>query len=198
MEKRVSWFDYVNSFGIVGALGVGAYQTRRLVTDARQRDAERRVERAIELYRDLVVEGDTAASFNRLSVLLRNMGAEKFKIHTWYLMDDTEFLPGNLLDPALAGVDTAFQDLYRVLWFFERTEAVLNFGLAEQEVMFQTIGFHCWWWGQLLWGVRSLKASDSIHRLAPLVAQWARENSKYELWVSRCTTDFGGAGPREI
>lgn len=49
----MSWFDYVESFGVIGALGVGAFLSRRLVLERKLRDEDRRTERALELYRDL-------------------------------------------------------------------------------------------------------------------------------------------------
>ena len=112
------WLDYVNSVGIVGAFAFAAFQTRRLVIDAQVRDKDRRVERALELYRDLVVEGDTATAFDQLSVLLRTEGDKRFGTNTWYLVDDGEFKRGGLLDPTVVGLDTTFQNLYRVLLVF--------------------------------------------------------------------------------
>ena len=56
------WTDYVDVVGIAGALGFSAVQTRRLVLDARKRDDDRRTERALDFYRDLVVDGDTAGA----------------------------------------------------------------------------------------------------------------------------------------
>lgn len=42
------------------------------MAEARERDSDRRTERSLELYRDLVVDVDTANAFHRLSVLLRH------------------------------------------------------------------------------------------------------------------------------
>ncbi len=193
----MGWPDYVNATGIVGAFAISAYQIRRLAVDARQRDADRRIERALELYRDLVVDGDTADAFNQLSVLLRNAGAKRFGVHTWIIVSDDEIASGGALDPALPGMDVAFQNFYRVLWYFERVESALYFNLIDPEVLFRTIGFHCWWWGQLLRGIHRPKASDALHKLAPKAAAWARNNGEYDRWLARCATDFDGAGPVE-
>ena len=192
------WLDYVNSVAIVGGFAFAAYQTRRLVTDARARDKDRRVERALELYRDLVVEGDTATAFDQLSVLLRTEGDKRFGTNTWYLVDDGEFKRGGLLDPTVVGLDTTFQNLYRVLWYFERVESALEFKLVDNAVMYRTIGYHCWWWGELLSKVHSPKAAHALHKLAPLAADWARRNHTYDDWRSRCLTDFNGGGPRPV
>jgi hypothetical protein len=198
MLEGPMWVDYVNSAGIVAALGLSAFQTRRLVLDSRERDVDRRTERALELYRDLVVEGDTSKAFEHLSVLLRNEGSRRFKVNTWYVLGDQDLASGGLLDPSLPGVDIAFQDFYRVLWFFERVESALAFNLIDPEVLFRTIGFHCWWWGQLLLNVHAPKASDALHALAPKAADWSREHRDYDRWLTRCVTDFNGDAPVEI
>jgi hypothetical protein len=192
----VAWADWVSAGGIVTAFGFSAYQTRRLVLDARQRDADRRTERALELYRDLVVEGDTANSFNNVSVCLRKEGSRRFHVYTWFLPTDAELGDGGIFDPGAADKSTLFEDLYRVLWYFERVESALYFELLDEHVLFRTIGFHCWWWGELLRGVEAPKASDSLRKLAPMAADWAHRNNDYDRWVSRCLTDFNGAGPR--
>lgn len=99
----MSWFDYVESVGVIGALAVGAFQTRRLVIDRRLHDEDRRTERALELYRDLVVDGDTANAFHRLSNLLRSVGTEQHGMTTWYVINDEDFKTGGLFDPASQG-----------------------------------------------------------------------------------------------
>ncbi len=191
------WVDYVNATGVVVAFGFAAFQARRLVTDARQRDKDRRVERALDLYRDLVVEGDTAAAFNQLSVMLRALGTKKHSTGTWLVLKDAESAPGGLLDPAVTKDDT-FQNLYRVLWFYERVETSLTFDLVDQEVMFRTIGFHCWWWDQLLHGIHAPKAAKALHELAPQAAAWARRENVFDDWVARCQTDFDGGPPTPV
>jgi hypothetical protein len=193
----LAWPDYVNAAGIVGAFAFSAYQIRRLVVDARQRDADRRTERALELYRDLVVDGDTADAFNNLSVYLRNKGTQRFGVNTWYIMADDDLADGGVLDPAKPGNDALFQCFYRVLWYFERVESALHFSLIDPEVLFRTIGFHCWWWGQILRNIHAPKASDALHDLAPKAADWARDNNDFDRWVARCMTDFAGAGPTD-
>jgi hypothetical protein len=188
------WFDYVNSAGIVGALGLTAFQTRRLLLDARDRDEDRRTERALDLYRDLVVDGDTAKAIESVSVMLRNAGGEKFGCVTWLVIGDEEFGPGGLLCPGTDEKDRIYQDFYRVLWYFERVENSLHFGLIQPEVLFRSIGFHCWWWGQLLRNIHSVKAVSALHVLAPRATEWARRNGEYDRWLTRCATDFD-AGP---
>jgi hypothetical protein len=190
------WFDYVNSAGIIGALAVGAFQAHRLSADARERDKDRRIERALDLYRDLVVEGDTALAFHELSVLLRTEGSRRFSTNTWYLIDDRELLRGGLLDPTVTGMKTSFQNLYKVLWFFERVQKSLEYNLIDSEVMYGTIGYHCWWWDQLLVKVRAPKAAAALHQLGPEAARWAMRHQCYDDWIARCADDFDGDGPK--
>lgn len=189
-------FELINAMGIIGALGVGAFQTWRAAQDARERDEDQRTERALELYRDLVVEGDTAAAFHRLSLALRRRGTECFGVTTWLLLSDEDFNSGGILDPMAAGSDSPFEDLYRVLWYFERVEVALHHHLVNEDVLMRTIGFHCWWWGELLRDVRAPKATAAIQALAPRAERWARSSGDYTNWIGRCASDFGGSGPR--
>ncbi len=193
----MGWVDVVNAVGVVGALGVGAYQLRTFAVEGRQRDADRRIERSLELYEDVVVGGDTAEAFHRLSVLLRHRGTEQFGRTTWLILTDDDFDPGGVLDPSATGVGTPFADFYRIIWFFERAENALDFGLLNEDVFFRTTGFHCWWWGQLLGQVSAAKAMKSLRGLAPRAEQWARTEGLLESWMSHCLTDFNG-GPAAV
>lgn len=171
-----SWFNYLNSAALIGALLVGAFQIRRLALDARERDRDRQTERALELYRDLVVTGDTASAFHRLSVLLRHKGSARHRGTTWYLMDDGGFQEGGMLDPSQVGPNTPFEDIYRVLWYFERVEISLRFNLVRADVLFSSIGFHIWWWGQILRNIHEPKSVQGLRQLEPLVVEWAKKH----------------------
>lgn len=193
------WFDLVNTVGIGGALAASIWQVRRLNVDATKRDDDRRVERALEFYKDLVVDGDTAAALNNLSVKLLAIGKKRHRVTTWYVMDDSDLQTGGLLDPRPEDPqDTLLQDFYRTLWWFQRAEAALRFGLVDEETLFDLTGFHCWWWGQLLVNVTSPVASRSQRELSARAAAWARTNGKYAYWESRCAKDFDNAGPTEL
>jgi hypothetical protein len=187
--------DVVNAAGVVGALATAAYQSRRLVLDARCRDEDLRTERALSFYRDLVVDGDTAQSFHRMSVLLRRQGTEKHGFTTWKVLRDDALTRGGLLDPDDPALEGPYEDLYQVLWFFERVDRALHFGLIHEEVTFSTIGFHCWWWGELLRELQAPKAARSIRELAPRAAEWAAKNGELQRWIEHCPMDFDGAGP---
>jgi hypothetical protein len=186
--------DVVNAIGVMGALGVAAYQSRRLVLDARCRDEDLRTQLALDFYRDLVVDGDTAQSFHRMSVLLRRDGTARHGTTTWTVLTNEALMRGGLLDPDDPSLEGPFQDLYQVLWFFERVDRALAFGLVQENVLFATVGFHCWWWGQLLRELTAPKAASAIHELAPRAAAWAVTAGEFDRWVDHCPTDFDGAG----
>lgn len=189
------WFELINAVSVAGALVAAAWQVSRSVRDARARDQDRRTERALELYQDVVADGATAEAFHRLSVQLRHSGSRAHGFTTWHLLSDDDFDAGGLLDPAQDGKPSPFADLYSVLWYFERVENSLTFGLVDREVLFSTIGFHCWWWAQLLQDVRRPKASHSVRRLGAQVEEWGTANGQHAAWSEHCTDDFGGHGP---
>ena len=85
-----------------------------------------------------------------------------------------------------------------MLWFFERTEIALRFNLVNPDVLFNAVGFHCWWWGQLLRNIQAPKATFALRNLAPRAAIWASENEVYKEWTSHCTSDFNGGAPIEL
>lgn len=179
---------------MVGALLLSAYQTRQLAADSRQRDEERRVELALNLYRDLVVDGDTANAFHRLSVGLRKVGTARHNTITWYLPKDDDLGVGGLMDPSADADGSDFADLYRVMWFFERAHIALTHGLIAKEVFFEAAGFHVWWWNEILRDIEGPKAMSALRALAVEVDSWARSTSRIDSWRSRCMTDFNG-GP---
>jgi hypothetical protein len=195
MTEIAAIADVVNAAGVIGALATAAYQSRRLVLDARCRDEDLRTERALSFYRDLVVDGDTAQSFHRMSVLLRRQGTEMHGFTTWRILRDDALTRGGLLDPDDPALEGPYEDLYQILWFFERVERALHFGLIHEEVTFSTVGFHCWWWGELLRDLQAPKAARSIRELAPRVAEWAAKNGELQRWIEHCPRDFDGAGP---
>ena len=130
-------------------------------------------------------------------MLLRHRGAEEYGITTWFVMTDAEFETGGMLDPSLTGLETPFEDFYRVIWFFERADNALKFNLLSHEVFFRTVGFHCWWWGQLLNKINTPKAMKSLRELAPQATEWAKRDGVYKSWLSHCATDFN-AGPGNL
>jgi hypothetical protein len=81
------------------------------------------------------------------------------------------------------------------MWYFERVRYSLDRHLLDEDVLFRTVGFHSWWWGQLLIHIRAPKASVALHELACRTEGWAVTNSEIGNWVARCSTDFDGHGP---
>ncbi len=106
-----------------------------------------------------------------------------------------------MLDPGVPENGAQYQDLYRVLWFFERVDNSLKFNLVDSDVLFTTIGFHCWWWGNLSRHVRQPKAAASLHRLAKDAESWARSTGDLVGWpavfdLDGVTATFRGARMR--
>lgn len=190
----VKYFEAISSIATVGAVLAALWQLRLGLIDGRARDDDRRVERALALYEDLVSEGATYEGFHRLSILLRQIGSSKHGVTTWHVVTDADLGPGGELDPANRERERAFADLYAVLWFFERCKLSLSRGLVSEDVLLETVGFHFWWWGQVLRGLHGPKASMAVHDLAARAEAWAAEQGVLDDWRSRCGTDFDG-GP---
>lgn len=187
--------EWLNSAGVLGALIFTGYQTRRSMVESRSRSASERVARALDLYRDLVVDGDTADAFHRLSNLLRMEGTRKCGTVSWMLLCDADLERGGFLDCPDDAVNTPFRDVYQVLWFFERAEIALEADLVDPEMFQKTIGYHCWWWAQILRDFEAPKAAQAVHKLGSLAERSAVEGELLDGWVERCLTDFGGSGP---
>lgn len=187
-------FTILSSFATVGALLAALWQLRRTAKDARMRDEDRRVERALKMYENVVSEGATFEAFHRLSLLLRDVGSRNYKKTTWHVLSDKDLDTGGLLDPRQKKREQEYADLYAVLWFFERAAIALRRGLVSKDILMESVGFHFWWWGQILRNLQSPKASVSVRELASLARLWAIENNLYEEWRKRCLNDFNG-GP---
>lgn len=188
----------IDSIGITGALLAALWQLYRANRDNRQRDADRRTERSLALYEAVVAEGSTYEAFHRLSVFLRREGTRMVGATTWRLLQDHDLEPGGLLDPSDRHNETPFADLYSVLWFFERVEISLDKGLVDREVLMQTLGFHFWWWGQLLCHLHGPKASSAIHHLSVEAQEWASAKGHLHDWRRRCQHDFDGQEAQKL
>lgn len=191
------FFEFINSVGTFGALCAAVWQLWRGRKDARARDGDRRVERALEMFDDVVAGGETAEAFHRLSVALRAHGSERHGVSTWHRLQDSDLTAGRFLDAEREERDRLFADLYTVLWFFERVDIALQRQLVDDDVLMQTLGFHFWWWGQVLLNLDGPKASASIHRLSLAAERWAAGNGMLDDWHRRCLTDFDGSGPKQ-
>jgi hypothetical protein len=187
--------EWLNSAGVLGALIFTGFQTRRSMVENRERSASDRVARSLDLYRDLVVDGDTADAFHRLSNRLRMEGTRKSGKATWMLLCDADLERGGFLDCPGDAVNTPFRDVYQVLWFFERAGIALEAGLVDPEMFHETIGYHCWWWAQILRDFHAPKAAQAVHTLGNQAEHSASASGLLDGWVDRCMTDFGGDGP---
>lgn len=190
----MEWFGPIESLATVGALVAVLWQLRQSVNDGRRRDEDHRVERALTLHEQLVAEGATQEGFHRLSVLLRRLGTAECGTSTWHVLSDTDLERGGCLDPHREDREQAFADLYAVMWYFERCQLALDRHLVSEDVLMSTVGFHFWWWGQLLRNLRGPKATQSVARLAEIARGWSANAGVIGDWHNRCATDFQG-GP---
>lgn len=190
--------DFINSVGTFGALCAAIYQLRRGVRDNQARDEERRVERALAMFDEVVAASGTSEAFHRLSVALRAHGSEKHGVSTWHCLCDADLGGGQFLDATHATRDRLFADLYTVMWFFERVETALRYRIVNRDALLTTLGFHFWWWGELLHKLQGPKAIHSLHDLAKTAQGWAAARGELDDWCRRCQTDFGGLAPRRV
>ena len=191
----MDWIDFAESIGILGALAVGLWQLRQSNADSRRRDEDARTERSLQLHNDIVAEGATHEAFHELSVFLREEGSTRYGATTWYLLNDEDF-SGRGLMAQRGSDDRHFRHVYTVLWFFERAEIALKYGLVNEKVLLHSVGYHIWWWNELLLDLHHPKAMDSLERLAIRAAEWASAEGVLDDWKSRCSTDFNLQPPR--
>lgn len=190
----VGVFEVISSLATLGALLAAIWQLRQAVLAGRVRDEERRVERALVLYEQVVSEGATYEAFHRLSVLLRRLGTAEHGITTWHVVSDEDLNEGGVLDAGDQSREQAFADLYAVLWWFERCLTALDRHLISEDVLMETAGFHLWWWGQMLRELHGPKATRAVRDLGANADAWAQRRGVLDDWRRRCGTDFKG-GP---
>lgn len=194
----MSVFEVLSALATVGALCAALWQLRLGLMDGRARDEDRRVERALALYEDLVADGATYEGFHRLSILLRHIGSATYGETTWHIVSDADLEQGGELDPTRIDREQAFADLYAVLWYFERCRLALTRNLVSEDVLMETVGFHFWWWGQVLRDLHGPKATEAVHDLARRAATWAASQGELDNWSQRCPTDFGSGPALEV
>ncbi|MFT4158123.1 MAG: hypothetical protein QM630_09410 [Microbacterium sp.] len=196
MEVSV-WFDVLASVATVGALVAAIYQLWIANRDRRDSERSLRAERAMRLYEEVVAGGYTAVSFHELSLYLRKHGSEM--LHdgdvTWHVVSDADLRAGGLLSPSSEAREKAFANLYTVMWFFERASASLEAHVVDDSSCFRALGFHIWWWDQLLRDLSEPKARAALGRLAVWVTSKAHAEGVLDDWVGRCATDFDGGPP---
>lgn len=192
----MDWINAVGQLATAGALIAAIWQLRQGVIDARLRDRDRRVERALGYYESVVAEGETQRAFHRLSVALRLQGSKDHGMTTWHVVYDRDLEAEGFLDPTDAGKTQLFADTYAVLWLFERCELALHRQIVDRDMLMETLGFHFWWWSQMMRGLQSPKAAAAVHRLGTMARTWADDRGRLDEWHARCATDFEGAGPR--
>jgi hypothetical protein len=197
-RATVSVLEALTSIATIGAVLAALWQLGLVVMDGRARDEDRRVERALALCADVVAEGATHEGFHRFSILLRRLGSKTHGATTWHVVRDADLEVGGELDPQRGDREQAFADLYAVLWFFERCEVSLNRKIVSEDVLMQTVGFHFWWWGQVLFELHAPKATVSVHALAVRAEQWAKSQHHLDDWKRRTEFDFDGGTAKDL
>lgn len=188
-------FEALTSVATVGALAAAIWQLWVGNRDRRDAEQSTRSDRAMKLFEEVVAGGDTAKSFHDLSVYLRKLGTGGNSDVTWYLSGDRDLSQSGVFSPAQKESEKAFANLYTVLWFFERVDGALQSRVIDAETCYRTLGFHIWWWDQLLRGVTTPKARASLTTLAEWVISEAFARGDLANWISRCSSDFAGGGP---
>lgn len=186
-------FDGLASVATVGGLGAAIWQLYVGNRDRRANEQSHRAERAMRLFEDVVAGTPTAEAFRALSVYLRNAGSTPGTV-AWYLPSDADLTGEGVFAPSDPGREEAYANLYTVLWFFERAEASMESNVVDPKAMFKSLGFHMWWWGQVLRDLHAPTPKVSLERLALRAEEAAAISGELDQWSVRCDGDFGG-GP---
>ena len=174
-----TWIQAIT--GLTVAVG-GSIGVIREVKGAKARGAD---DRTIQLHRDLTT-GEIGAVRDRFTELMYRTG-EKIESGRCYR---PTFL--DLLHPRYSGEGNGrlcryprsmhapeesvpMQDLYKILWTFERINASLESKRLDAKLTLDLIGSHAVWWNQLL---ARISESDTMHRKSlNRFATWALSQS---------------------
>lgn len=160
-----TWIQAIT--GLTVAVG-GSIGVIREVRGAKARGAD---DRTIQLHRDLTT-GEIGASRDRFTELMYRTGQ---KLEAGHCFQPTFF---DLLHPRFSGEGNGrlsryprsmhapedlvpMQDLYKILWTFERINASLDSKRLDTKLTLDLIGSHAVWWNELLARVTE---SDTMHR----------------------------------
>lgn len=158
------------------------------------------VDRVIRFHEALTT-GEVVAARNRFTTLMWAVG-EAFQPGSCWQPSFSELLGSSWHLPSAGSsesrgrldlygdvpVETVpLQDLYLVLWQFERVAGAWSQGLLDEGLLLELIGPHAAWWNELLGRVSD---SDTIHRraLRELAGDVIRLRPELEGWAQ---ADFG-------
>lgn len=167
----------------VGALGFAWVQ----LGQARSATA---AERAIAAHRDLTV-GEVGEARDRLTTLFWQEGEGAFGRNVcWRPLSFAELLPPNgrlssYHDEVLDGDRSEpMRDLFKILWSFERIDAIRTGGAADEDLLHSLVAFHAVWWDE---AVRHITEADVRSRGALVsLAGWAVDrDGRLNDWVVR-------------
>lgn len=187
-------FDAITSLATVGALLAAIWQLHIGNRDRRAAEQSTRADRAMRLFEEVVAGGDTAKAFHELSVYLRHLGSDRSGTVTWRLPTDDDLHEGGAFAPVPGPTEQAFANLYTIMWYFERAKVSIDSNVVDRNATFETLGFHFWWWGQILRSLNAPKAKAALSHLSEWAEQEAARRGILDDWSARCSTDFD-AGP---
>jgi hypothetical protein len=190
--------DLFQTLGVLAAIAFSTYQIILLRKDANRRECQRREETALQLHRDITMDGEAAAGCRRLSLSLRARGMQIYGTETWSLVLEEDFNPGGLLDSSSPENQQNYADVYRTMWYFERVYTVERSDLVDSDLLFSLIGFHVWWWNQILRNVRHPVVMRKVIELGHRSEVWAASQGRLQDWVQRCRNDFDNAGAKAL
>ena len=156
-----------------------------------------KVQRTIGFH-EVLTTGEVGAARDRLATLMWFLGdrIEPGRCHrpTFAELLGTTYSRGS---SSAAGIDlssypedvvpdagtTPLQDLYRLLWTFERIEAAEKHGLVDADLVAEMLNHHIVWWDTL---ASEISDDDTRHRksLARLAADARARSSTLHAWAA--------------
>lgn len=190
-------FDALASMATAGGLFAAIWQLWVGNRDRRKSENSVRAERAMHMYEEVVAGGPVADAFHDLSVFLHEVGSAEFEVPTWHVAKDIDFSNGGIFSTETKAQGEAFRDLFTVLWFFERVASARASQVIDSDACYRSMGYHIWWWDQILYEMHAPKARKQLRELATWVTELAKSDGQLLDWQARCMTDFDGGPYRQ-
>lgn len=194
----VNWFDVVSAIAVFGAFLATLWQLYRTNADNRTRDRERRSASAVALYEQLGSGTAVSEAYLDLANTLRSDGTARYGYHTYTTVSDKDFERGGLLDSESPESASAFSNVYKVMWYFERVYVALEDDIVDRDTLFRLMAYRIWWTSQLLGRLEDPAAISALKNLGRLAEEWGDRNGLLPSWLSRCSVDFDGRAPRDL
>lgn len=190
-----NFIDLLNLIGTIGGVLVALIFAWWQLSESRKAN---RIQRTIAFHEALTT-GEVGAARDRLATLMWAVG-ESLEPGACYRPTFAELLGENysrgtrgvgrtLLDTyppniAEASATTPLQDLYRLLWTFERIDAAAQNGLVEKKLVSELLDHHVVWWDAL---ADNITDDDTRHRrsLRRLANSAHSQNAGLRAWAAR-------------